>query len=138
MYLTHRHCAAAYLHVRCQMNKKPKIFLIVILPILTFGAVAVLAGLIEAYSRINNIPKSSIPNLNGFLITLPALFLWLPVALLLSNCVLWVVPQLRRTAENYAAQAKRPNFGESQRQLAKLALAVAAICVPLIVIGFML
>lgn len=99
---------------------------------------AVFIGLTEAYSQIHGIPKSLIPDLNGFLITLPAFFLWVPIALLLSNCLLWVVPRLRRTAENYATEAKRPNFAESQKQLAKLALAVSTLCLPLIVIGFLL
>jgi hypothetical protein len=118
--------------------KKPAVYLLVILPIFLAGAIAVSTGLVALYARMVEIPQSSIPRLNGLLISLPALFLWIPIALLLANCVLFVVPPLRKIAETYTAQARRPGFGESQRVLGKVALVMAANCVPMIVLGFVL
>jgi hypothetical protein len=118
--------------------KKPGIYLLVILPIFVGGGIWVVAGLVAAYAQMAGIQKSSVPNLNGLLISLPALCLWIPVALLLAICVLFVVPPLRRVAEKYSAEAQRPHFRESQRQLGKIALIMALVCVPLIVLGFVL
>jgi hypothetical protein len=77
-----------------------------------------------------------VPNLNGILIALPTLFLWMPLALLISNVILRVVPPLRRVAERYGAAAGRPDFEASQRQLAKVFLWIALVCVPLIAVGW--
>jgi hypothetical protein len=121
-----------------KMQKKPAVYLLVILPIFVIGGISVVIGLETTYARMAGVSLSSVPSLNGFLISLPALFLWVPVALLLANCVLFVVPPLRKVAETYAAEAKRPGFLESQRKLGRLALIMALICIPLIMLGFML
>ncbi len=81
-------------------------------------------------------PRSAVPNLNGMLIALPAVFLWIPVSLLLSNAILYVIPPLRRIAEGYASKADLPSFVESQRALLKVAAVFTLISVPLIVLGY--
>lgn len=120
------------------MRKNPTLYLAVILPIFVIGAISVVVGLETAYARMTGIRLSSVPALNGILISIPALLLWVPVALMLANGVLFVVPPLRRIAESYAASANLPGFQESQRQLARMALVMGSICVPLIVAGFIL
>src|SRR5882724_5114728 len=96
-------------------QKKPAIYLLVILPILGIGGISVVIALQSAYARITGASLSSLPRLNGLLISLPALCLWVPIALVFANCVLFAVPPLRR-----------------------IALIMALICVPLIILGFML
>jgi len=100
--------------------------------------VGVVIALIETFSELRGVPRSAIPNLNGALISLPAFVLWLPISLLLSNCVLYAVPSLRRVAERFVLEARRPSFRESQRQLLQIAAVIALVCVPLIVLGFWL
>jgi hypothetical protein len=79
-----------------------------------------------------------VPNVNGLLISLPAFFLWIPGHLLLGNVVLYCVAPFRRIVEQYVADTGRPGFVESQKVLLKVFVAVAVICVPLIVLGFVL
>lgn len=118
--------------------RRPPVYLLVILPILAGGGLALVVALTVAFSEIRSVPLSAVPNVNGLLITLPALFLWIPLSLLLGNFVLYVVPSLRRIAECYATRAGRPGLAESQRRLLKIAGMVALICVPLMVLGFTL
>jgi hypothetical protein len=120
------------------MQKKPAIYLLVILPILIGGALLLVVSLIAAYSRMTGIPPAGVPNLNGLLIALPALLLWIPVSLLLGNVVLFSISPLKRVAEQYSREPGRPGFRESQRLLVKVAVAVAVVSVPLIVLGFLL
>jgi hypothetical protein len=120
------------------MTKRPVVYLAVILPLLSVGGVASIAGMLAIYSKITGTPPANIPNRNGLLIGLPAFFLWIPLSLFLSNCVLFVVAPLRRVAERFVAEAHRPGFFESQRQLLVLSAAFAVICVPLIALGFWL
>lgn len=115
--------------------KKPKIYLVVILPLLLAGVFPV-EGLVMLYANIAGIPRAAIPQLNGMLIGLPMFFLWIPLSLLLANCVLHVVRPLRKVAEAYVTEARRPGLLESQRVLGKAALVMAAICIPLIILGF--
>jgi hypothetical protein len=102
------------------------------------GSLCVVSGLLHAYSGFKGIPLSAVPNLNGTLMSLPALFLWIPVSLLLGNLVLYCVPPLRRIAERHERETGRPGFLESQKALLKLLLILASICIPLIVLGFVL
>jgi hypothetical protein len=118
-------------------QRKPVIYLLVILPTLVVGAVCLIATLIEAYSQVTGVPRSSVPRLNGLLIALPALFLWIPLSLLIANVVLCCVPPLRRIAERYAAQTERPGLIESQQALLKMLGVIALVCVPLILLGFL-
>jgi hypothetical protein len=121
-----------------EMKRKPAVYLLGILPVLLTGTMTLAISLTGVYARIKGIPESAIPRINGILITLPALLLWLPIALLLSNFVLFVVPPLRRIAEGYAAESNHPGFSESQRQLARIAVIMSMVCVPLILLGFIL
>jgi hypothetical protein len=119
-------------------GQRPLVYLVVILPILVFGGVSFVCTLILAYSRTKGIPQAAVPKLNGMLISLPALGLWIPISLLLANLVIFCVAPLRRVAERYTAQAERSGFIESQKDLMKLLLVLALICIPLIVLGFVL
>jgi hypothetical protein len=86
-------------------QRKSVVYLLVILPTLAGGAVCLLTALVETYSHVTGMPRSSMPRLNGLLMTLPALFLWIPISLLIANIVLYRVPPLRRIAERYAPEA---------------------------------
>ena len=119
-------------------ERKPLIYLATILPIFLAGGIGLPALLTSLYAHGRSIAPTAIPNLNRILITLPAIFLWIPSTLLLANFVLFVVPPLRAIAESYASRAQRPGFYESQRQLGKVALLLVAICLPLISLGFIL
>jgi hypothetical protein len=123
--------------MRDDLQRKPSIYLLVILPILVVGGFCVVVALLGAYSGVSGVPLSNLPNLNGLLIALPGLLLWLPLSLLLGNVVLYSIPPLRRIAEEYALQADRPGFVESQKALLKILGVVALVCVPLIVLGFL-
>jgi hypothetical protein len=116
------------------MNRPP-IYLLVILPLLLFGAVVVYLA-VTAYATFHEIPVSAVPRANGFLIALPTLFLWIPVALLLSNVVLNAVPPLRRVAEDFVARSSAPTYSESQQQLLKVLKWTAFACIPLVAIGW--
>lgn len=92
------------------MNRNPAVYLIVILPIFVIGGMSIVIGIGEAYARIIGGSLNSIPSPNGFLISLPAFFLWIPMALLLANFVLFLVPPLRKVAEKYAGEKRRPRL----------------------------
>ena len=81
------------------MKKKPAILLIVILPTLMLGWLGLVVGAQFAYAHVHGISPSQIPNVNGLLLSLPVVFLWIPLALLVSNLILFVIPPLRRIAE---------------------------------------
>jgi len=119
------------------MPRRPAIYLVVILPMLVLGGVAVVVALLRTFAGVRA-ARSAIPNLNVVLISLPALMLWIPISLLLSNCVLFAVPRLRRAAERFVIEAQRPGFRESQRQLLFAAGVIGIVCIPLIVLGFWL
>jgi hypothetical protein len=119
-------------------TNKPIIYLFVILPILVGGGLGSVIVSIKAFSRFRNIEISAIPPINGLLICLPAFFLWIPASLLISNLVAYFVPILRRIAENYAVRSNHPGFKESQKMLLKLFWAFSMLCIPLILLGFLL
>jgi hypothetical protein len=115
--------------------QRPRIYLAVILPMLLLGLLPVVA--LEAlYAQSAGVPMSAIPSLNGVLIAVPTLILWIPISLLASNLVLYAVPSLRSVASAFAARSAMPPFVENQRRLAIFALVAAVICVPLIAWGF--
>jgi hypothetical protein len=119
-------------------TNKPPVYLFVIVPILAIGGIYVPTSLLVAYSRINGILLSAVPNLNAILIWLPAFCLWIPISLLLGNVVLHCVPSLRLVAERYVRKIGRPGFLESQMAMLKALLIFASICIPVIVLGFVL
>jgi hypothetical protein len=118
-------------------TRKPPIYLLVNLPILVGGAIFLLPKLMAHYAAYKGMPLSGIPNSAGMLIALPALFMWFPLALLLSNCVLAFVPPLRTVAEDYARSSSHPGFIKSQLQLLAALAVVSLICVPIIAYGFL-
>ena len=120
------------------VTKRPLVYLLVILPILVLGGMALVFALLRAFAEVRGVARSAIPNVNGTLICLPALLFWIPISLLLSNCVLFAVPRLRRVAERFAAEAQRPDFRHSQRQLLIATGAIGLVCVPLVLLGFWL
>jgi hypothetical protein len=119
------------------MRERPRIYLLVFLPLLLLGG-PVVAALVSGYARFRGIPVSSVPNLNGMLIGLPALIFWIPLSLLTGNYILRIVPPLRKIAEEYSTRAKRPGFSESQAQLVRLTMLIGVICGPILVLGFWL
>jgi hypothetical protein len=120
------------------VRRKPLIYLLVILPVLAGGGMVLLLTLIEAYSQVRDVAYSAIPGLNGMLITLPAFFLWIPISLLISNFVLYFMPPLRRIAEEYATRSGHAGFAASQKGLLKLLGIFTLVCLPLILLGFIL
>ena len=120
------------------VTKRPLVYLAVILPILVLGGMALVFALLQAFAVVRGVAHSALPNVHGILICLPALLCWIPISLLLSNCVLFAVPRLRRVAERFAAEAQRPDFRHSQRQLLIATGAIGLVCVPLVLLGFWL
>lgn len=116
-------------------DRKPLIYLAVILPMLLGGGLAILLVLVKTYTTFH---AREVPPVSGLLITLPALALWIPLSLLISNVVLFAVPPLRRVAETYAAQNDRPPFTDSQARLKRLTALFSVLCLPLIALGFYL
>lgn len=127
-----------YFCVKCMNSKKPTIYLLTILPVLIAGAMAIIIGLISAYSKMAGIELNAIPNLNGILISLPAFFLWIPISFIISNLLLYFVPPLRAVAENYAEKTEGSSYKDSQKGLWKITLYMSVICLPLIAMGFVL
>jgi hypothetical protein len=120
------------------VQRKPIVYFFVILPLLWGGAMGIAIGMLSAYSYITGIPPADVPNKNGLLILLPSFCLWIPVALVLGNCVLHLLPPLRRIAEDYTASSKQPGFAETQKMLLRITTLWAAVCIPLITLGFVL
>ena len=117
-------------------TRKPLIYLLVNLPILLGGGILFVTKVMSYYAATKGIPLSAIPNTAGLLIALPSVFLWFPLALLISNVVLALVTPLRRVAESYVRKSGRPGFFKSQLQLLLVLAAVSIICVPIIAYGF--
>ena len=115
--------------------RRPRIYLVVVLPLLALGVVVVYLA-VNAYAGSHDVPVHAVPDVNGILIAVPTLLLWIPVAFLLSNFIIRAVPPLRRIAESYVASSDRPGFGTSQRQLTKVLLWSAFVCAPLIAVGW--
>ena len=67
--------------------RRPPIYLAVILQISVGGSVAIIVVVLRAFVRLRGIDPTAIPNLNGMLISLPILFLWIPVSLVIANVV---------------------------------------------------
>jgi hypothetical protein len=102
------------------------------------SGVFVITSLLTGYCRTKGIPLSAVPNLNGILISLPALGLWIPISLVLGNVGLHCVPPLRRINERDASKTGRSGFVEAQKDLLKALLLFALICIPMILLGFIL
>jgi hypothetical protein len=117
------------------MNR-PRIYLVVILPLLVLGAPLVASLALVAYATAVGVPLRAVPEANAFLIALPALFLWIPLSLLIANVVLTSVPPFRRIAEAYVTANARPDYRASQRQLWRVLGWTACVCVPLILLGW--
>jgi hypothetical protein len=115
--------------------QRPRIYLAIILPLLLVGLVPVVA-MQWFYARSLGMPLSAIPSPNGILIAVPTFILWIPLALMASNLILYAVPSLRSIAVTFAAEAGMPPLIEIQRRLALFALALAVICIPLVAWGF--
>jgi hypothetical protein len=116
--------------------RKPRVFLLILLPILFFGGLGAILAMISLFARLRGITLKDVPDFNGMMIALPVFLLWAPLGLLLGNLVIYVTPSLHRIAQEYVAAAGRPGYWESQLWLFKAFLVIALICVPLIVLGF--
>jgi hypothetical protein len=119
-------------------ENRPLVYLSVMLPVLLVGGLGIVAALMAAYARFTGIAQHAVPRLNALLISLPTLILWIPLALLLGNCVLYLIPRLRTAAERYADESGHAGCRDSQRQLAIAAIVMALVCLPLITLGFLL
>ena len=117
------------------MNR-PRIYLVVILPLLALGAPLFASLALAAYAAAMGVPLSTVPEANAFLIVLPALFLWIPLSLLIANVVLTSVPPFRRIAQAYVTTNARPDYRASQRQLWRVLGWTACVCVPLLLLGW--
>jgi hypothetical protein len=117
-------------------RRKPLAYLGVFLPLLVAGAVALIGMNLSHYAHARAVPRGAVPPLNGLLLSLPVLLLWIPCALWLSNWILYLSPALRRIAERYVLETDAKGFRGSQRDLARLAALAALLCIPLIVLGY--
>ena len=111
--------------------------MLVNIPILVGGGIFFVARIMSCYAASKGILLSDIPDSAGLLIALPSLVLWFPLALLLSNTALVLVPPLRKVAEGYVRQSGHSGFWKSQAQLVLVLVALSIICVPIIMYGFM-
>ena len=117
------------------MNR-PRFYLVVILPVLVLGGLLVVSLVLGAYATAVGVRLSAVPEVNALLIALPAFLLWIPVSLLIANVVLTSVPPFRRIAEAYITANARPDYRTSQRQLSRILGWTACVCVPLILLGW--
>ncbi len=118
--------------------KKPIIYLLVILPVLVGGGFTLVLAAMLMFAYTKGISPSDIPDLNGFFISLPVILLWIPYSLVLSNFIMYIIPPMRRIAENYAKESGRADFRNSQLRLGKFSLYWSIPWVVLIVLGFYL
>ena len=119
-------------------RSKPPVYLAVILPVFLSGGLGIVYLLMRVFAHIRNVPLNAVPELNGLLIALPAVFLWIPVSLLVANLILFVVPPLRRRAASYAASTGSLSFSGSQLAMLRATFWCGLLCVPLIALGFVL
>jgi len=116
--------------------RKPLIYLWAIVPILLGGAIAIPVCLLSVHAAMRGVRMNEIPDATAIMIAIPALILWIPIALLLSNVVMAAIPPMRRIAQAYTRRAGTPGFFKSQVQLMGLTAIFAVICVPIIIYGF--
>jgi hypothetical protein len=117
---------------------KPLVSLAVVLPLLVAGGIAVPALLVGGYASHHGTTAGAVGNAIAPGLAIPGLLLWIPACLLIANRILHAIPPLRRIAEDDAMDNGRPDFERSQRQLLRMFLTVAAICVPIIAAIFAL
>jgi hypothetical protein len=120
------------------MTRKPSIYLLIIIPILFIGYIGIVILLLNLYSRFWDIPFYLISNLNGLLITLPVLFLWIPISLFLGNNVIYRFHPLRQIAEQFILKEGYPSYYQSQVELMKVIKIISIICIPIILLGFVI
>ena len=65
------------------MQKKPAIYLVVIMPMMLCGWLAIFYALLRAYEAVNGVPISSYPDLKSSLVLVPGFFLWIPASLMI-------------------------------------------------------
>jgi hypothetical protein len=117
-------------------TKKPLVYLFINFPILIAGCILCPSWLMRWYANTRGISLHAIPNIVGFFVALPAVFLWMPLALIISNFVLYFVPPLHRIADDYVRKSGHPDFWASQKVLFIAFVVMSAIFVPIIVYGF--
>lgn len=119
-------------------RSKPPIYLAVFLPVFSSGAFGIVYLLMRVFAHIRDMPLNAVPELNGLLIGIPALFLWIPVSLLVANLILLALPPLRRRAASYAASTDSLSFRGSQLAMLRATFWLGLLCLPLIALGFIL
>jgi len=92
-----------------------------------------LTALTATYAMAAGVALTSVPRTIVFSIGMHALPPWIPLSLMLANCVFFFVPSLRKVAEKYIAEADRPGFKESQKSLG-IATAILAAWSALLII----
>lgn len=117
-------------------QRKPLVYLAVILPLLVAGGIAVPAMLVGSYAAHRGIPVSAVNDAAAAWIVIPGFLLWIPASLLIGNGILHAIPPLRRIAVRHVSETGGPDFIRSQRQLLRLFLVLVVICVPAIAAGF--
>lgn len=124
--------------MRPMLNRKPRAYLLVMLPLSIGGGLGIILALIHAYSRMHGISPAEVTDRNAMLITVPAFFLWMPLSLIISNFIIRMIPPLRKIANDFVSQTNSPGYEVTQKSLLKLFVGLAVVCMPLIVIGFIL
>lgn len=117
-------------------RRKPLVYLAVLLPLLLVGGIAVPAALVGSYAAHRGVTVAAVKDAAALWVAIPGLLLWIPASLLIGNYILHAIPPLRRIAEHHVAETGRPDFVRSQRQLLRMFLAFAAVCVPVIAAAF--
>lgn len=119
-------------------NRRPVVFLTVLLPLVLGGMLAGGVGLVALLARATGTTLATVPNIAAIVVGACGLLLAIPVALMAANLVLFTVSPLRRIAEDDVARNGRPDFRASQRALRRMFLRMAAVLVPIIAATFAL
>ncbi len=95
-------------------------------------------SMMSLLAKVKGCEVRDLPELSGFLVALPILFLSMPVFLFFMNCLIYLIPPARRMTENYVERKGRPGFWESQKTLGAIIAWVGLFTLPLVVLGFWL
>ena len=118
-------------------GRRPRIYLLVILPLLILGGILVPYALVSALAGLKGMPVSMVSSPRALWVVIPGLLLWIPISLLLANFAINLIPPLRKTAQRYSTESGQPGFAQSQLRLFFVLLGTGVVCIPALAYGLM-
>lgn len=112
--------------------RKPLVYLCVLLPLLVAGGTATALGTLALFARSRGIMVREVADGPGIARSIGALLLWVPLGLMLGNAMMPAAPALRRIADDHVRRHAAPDFGTAQRGLARCALGIAGVVLPVV------